>query len=471
MHSSDDVFNWAESSADLSEVINVLQIPFAIADNEFKIRWYSNSFKKIIDADIGGTDLTKTLNIPKGELDKKVTSIFENLFYKIMITKLQKDDKNTYVIFLNAHNSPSEKINKRLSNIKNFAHDLNNILTSIASSSTLLKQNLEANSKVLSLIETIETNSNRAAEIVERVLCGDDNLPSMKKKLNVKILLNDLHKTVLNIIRDEIEIKVNCDEDVNFINGNYSELFRVFLNLCVNASEAIRRKGSITVSACNVNREADEFLTKSKYRNYVRITVKDTGVGIRRRYINKIFDSHFSTKNKKRESGLGLNIVKKIIHDHEGMIDVKSKWHRGTEFKIYLPAKSVLSEYTDLSEFGGKKIVVADDEKTILELLTDLLKSYNYEVLDACDGEEVIRLVKKHTDIDLFIIDRKMPGMGGLECIRILREMEFKQPIIITSGSKSLYEDESINTLNIDKIMIKPYDFEELLSVVKELVI
>ncbi len=356
--------------------------------------------------------------------------------------------------------SESEKNNKEnyFKKIKQAAHDLNNILTSISASVTTLNQKVEPNKDVNKLLLNIENSTIRAAEIVDDLLAKDGSKTKIKRKIQINKLILDVTDSIKNTINKRIELKINTTEEVFKVRGNFSDLYRVVLNLLINAQEAIKDKGIIEISAYN-----------SEYKDtvYVVVSIKDTGAGINMENIDSIFNDGFSTKDKSSESGLGLFIVKNIITDHNGFIEVESKPGKGTEFIIYLPAIIPLKEI--ISDKPEKTILIAEDETTILELLSDLLRSYNFNVISVVNGTEALSKINSIGNIDLLIIDKKMPDIDGIACINEIRKTNKETPIILMTGSHSL-TDIKDSDLGINGKIKKPYDFEEILDLVRSLI-
>ena len=218
--------------------------------------------------------------------------------------------------------------------------------------------------------------------------------------------------------------------------------------------EAIDGNGSISIATCNLENE-----------DKIQILINDSGTGIEQESLSHMFDEDYSTKNKNKISGVGLSIVKEIIEDYDGTISVTSKIGNGAEFIITL--KSVPAKL-DKSTQSGKTILIAEDEDILRELLTELLQSCDYTILSACNGIEVLDLLKVRTP-DLLIIDKKMPEMDGITCLHEIKKTGYNIPVVLASGSPSEIDDTLPNNL-ANKIINKPYNFEELLSIVKELI-
>ena len=191
------------------------------------------------------------------------------------------------------------------------------------------------------------------------------------------------------------------------------------------------------------------------------------GTGIDEENLSQIFDPYFSTKQKDTGSGLGLYVSYGIIKAHKGHIDVTSRKGIGTTFDVYLPVfepqKSIKPRESD------KIIMLADDEEMLSDLLAEMLESSGYYIIKVRSGEEVITVLTEELKVDLLIIDYNMPVMNGLECISKIRSLNFKLPVILSTGSIS-FEDEDLIRYKVSKKIMKPYEFDTMLSTIKQLI-
>lgn len=350
--------------------------------------------------------------------------------------------------------------------VKHIAHDLNNILTRILNSVELLKKKAVNLEDVIPFISSIENGTYMAAEIIEDLLSESTNKFAKKKRINVNSLLSDLVNTISIHLKDRITFNLKLESKLAFVEGRYSDYYRVFMNLIINASEAIKESGVISISTSNLKQQRSEPGLFERGSS-VLIKISDNGEGIDPVIMPYIFDSTFTTKSKKKNSGIGLSIVKKIVDDYGGVIKITSDKDKGTEFTIRLPA---VTNVKDEIELKTKLILVAEDEDILRELLTELLISYEFKVIASANGEEVIKELNNGARPDLFIIDQKMPDMDGITCIKKIKEKELSIPIILATGSQSDYSsEEGVNNL-VDKIITKPYHFEEMLNTIRDLI-
>jgi len=339
------------------------------------------------------------------------------------------------------------------SQMKLAIHDLNNIFTSTLASSEILEKLCQSNDKISRYVQTIKANSLRAIDIINDLV---DSNNKIKTDIVIADIITNLKLTIKPTLPKNIKLQFKLYKNLNKVEANYSDLYRVFLNLIINAIESITTSGSIVFSAKN-----------DTSKSQIIISIKDTGKGISRQKLKNIFDEGFSLKKHKSNSGLGLAIVKNIIEDYYGSIEVKSKLKVGTEFKITLPAiKDFEAEKTHNKIY---KILIADDDKIILELFSELLSSYNYLVTTANDGKKALEKFKKN-EFDIVIVDKMMPFMDGIECIKNIRIINPNIPIILTTGFQESI-DKKYNDLNITKKIKKPWVFEDMLKIIQELII
>jgi len=342
---------------------------------------------------------------------------------------------------------------KQDSSVKHLAHDLNNIFTRILNSIDLLKRKVANIDSILPILNNIESGTYLASEMIDDTF-GNTSNKITQRKINLNSIITDLVRSYTLQQKDKIDFQLSLEKNLKQVNGKYSDFYRVILNLVTNSIEAIDGKGFIRIKTCNLENE-----------DKIQIIINDNGSGIEKQSLSQVFDEDFSTKNKNKISGVGLSIVKEIVEDHGGTISVSSEVGKGSEFIITLNSAPILH---DKPAQSGKTILLAEDEDILRELLTELLQSYDYSILTASNGIEVLEILKVRTP-DLLIIDKKMPEMDGLTCLHEINKAGYVLPIVLASGSPSEF-DETLPNNFISKIINKPYNFEELHSLVKELI-
>ena len=351
------------------------------------------------------------------------------------------------------------------------AHDFNNLLSSIFGSLNLLKKRVEQTENVTRLVDNIENCAVRARDLTKGLLSFGKPTQKQKELIKSNLLITELSKVVNQTFPKELVFESSTEEKLNDILGNPTEIYQVLLNLCVNAKEAIKGTGKITLLAKNVvinNKNISNFpwLDKGKY---VCFSVTDTGEGISEDNIRKIFDPYFSTKKKETGSGLGLYVTYGIVKAHNGHIDVTSKPNEGTTFNVYIPVYEPISHETT-PEPSEKIILLADDELMLRDLLAELLETSGFNVIRVTSGTEVLKVLTEEMKVDLLIIDYNMPGMNGLDCVQELRKLNYQMPVILSTGSLSIEASSDVKKFGVTSLVTKPYEFDAMLSTIRSLI-
>lgn len=337
--------------------------------------------------------------------------------------------------------------------LKHLAHDLNNIFTRILTSIELLKRKSQTSENYSVLLNNIESGTYLASEIIENAI-GNSASPVKTRRVNVNSIIQDVVRSFMLQHGNRIKFSLILEPKLKLINAKYTDIYRIIMNLTANAVEAINGEGKIEITS--------KFLAGN---DCLLIEISDSGCGIEPDVIEHIFTDQFSTKPIENNSGVGLSIVKQLVESFGGSITVKSNKQIGTTFTLSFPVATIAKQKEPEIK---KTILIAEDENLLRGLLSELLQTYNYNVLAASDGKEVLELLESNM-CDLIIIDRKMPIMDGIECITEIRKKQISIPIILASGSQT-ENLEILSFLKIDHTLNKPYNFEEMLSVVEELI-
>ena len=354
------------------------------------------------------------------------------------------------------------------------AHDLNNILTPILGIAQILSHQLQdAEPSTLDLIDILRTSAKRGAALSKQILAFAQGTESDCTVLNVRYLLSEVKRFVQKTFPKSISIRLSVPKDLWMLMGDATHLYQVFMNLCVNARDAMPDGGILSLSAQNVYWDETSFRPHPDLSNspYVVIEVTDTGTGIAPECVDKIFDPFFTTKEPDKGTGLGLSTVANIIKRHHGQIQVASQLNQGTCFTVYLPAAQVEAPSPaaakDLPLGSGELILVADDELQIRQVTKVLLENHNYRVLTARDGAEAIALYEAHApEIDAVLMDMRMPKMSGTTALETLQHINPQLKVVFTSGVMSTDEFISRDDLRGHTLLSKPYSVEDLLQAI-----
>lgn len=352
------------------------------------------------------------------------------------------------------------------------AHDLNNALTPILMSTEILRTKYPIETKI---IDVLEASAQRGANMVRQLLTFQRGVSGPRTEVDIALLIIEIENLMQGTFPKTLHQQVTCAPELPTVLGDATELHQVFLNLCVNARDAMLEGGAITVSA-----EYQTFqtapvgtVTPAAAGNYVVVEVSDTGTGIPSDILEHIFDPFFTTKDIHKGTGLGLATVMGIIRGHAGFIKVRSQPDEGSTFTVFLPAKNgipvaptivpTVTTTQSMPQGHGEKILFVEDEADIREVMSELLVRLNYQVVTAIDGADGLsRALNSEEDIDAVITDLHMPNMDGLEMTRALRQRQADTPILVASGRMDDNVAAELLSLGVTHLLSKPFAEKKL---------
>ncbi len=353
------------------------------------------------------------------------------------------------------------------------AHDLNNILAPILLSVELLRESTEF-AESLSLLDTVQASAERGAELVRQVLSYARGVDGQRLQVNPHDLVDNMLKVVRNTFPKAISVRLVAEPRLWAVIGDPTQLHQVFLNLCVNARDAMPGGGELRVSLRNLVVDESFAAMNPDLRPaaYVVTTVADTGTGIPPAIRDRIFEPFFTTKETGRGTGLGLSTTQAIVKSHGGAILLYSEVGRGSEFKVLLPAcvsDTTVTGLTDerpaLPRGEGELILLVDDEPSIRRIAQQTLEHFGYRVLLASDGAEAVDLYRqKGRQIAAVVTDMAMPVMDGLKTIAALVALNPGIRIIASSGFASSGGMAAALAAGALEFVPKPYSAETLLQ-------
>ncbi len=356
------------------------------------------------------------------------------------------------------------------------AHDLNNVLTPILMAIRMLREEVTSRSGQ-EILNTLEASAHRGSGIVQQVLSFARGVEGERTVFQVKHPLSEVVTITKDTFPRSIHISSKIDKDLWPIVGDPTQLHQVFLNLCVNARDAMPNGGRIQIEAQNtlIDQNYAQMQPEAKPGPYVVVTIADTGVGIPPALLDKVFEPFFTTKEIGKGTGLGLSTVLGIVKSHGGFLSVYSEVGKGTRFKVHLPAadpaqtQPAKEEEVDLPQGHGELILVADDEFAIREIIRVTLESNHYKVLTAGDGTEAVALyAQRGQEIAAVMVDIMMPYMDGPATVRALQKMNPAVRCIAVSG---LMENDKVTEMSETgrlAFLAKPFTTEQLLTSLRE---
>jgi len=368
------------------------------------------------------------------------------------------------------------------------AHDFNNLLTAMIGFCDLLLTRHGEDDPSFADIMQIKQNANRAANLVRQLLAFSRRQTLQPKIFSINEALEDLSHLLRRLIGENIELAISHGEAVDLIRTDPGQFDQVIINLAVNARDAMRGGGVISVATEKVTVETavqrgHEVMPAGEY---ILIKIADTGSGIAKEDLNRIFEPFFSTKGVGEGTGLGLSTVYGIIRQSDGYVFVDSALGEGTTFSIYLPAFSaeeatafgaeVASIGMTLTDSGADltgeaTVLLVEDEDAVRVFGSRALRNKGYRVLEAVDGEEALDVINDFGQpIDLIITDVMMPGMDGHTLVRLVQEEIPDIKVILMSGYAEDAIPGGIGAETSLNFLPKPFSLADLAGKVKEVI-
>jgi two-component system cell cycle sensor histidine kinase/response regulator CckA len=366
------------------------------------------------------------------------------------------------------------------------AHDFNNLLTAMIGFCDLLLERHGPDDPSFADIMQIKQNVNRAVNLVRQLLAFSRKQTLQPVVLDVTEALSELSNLLHRLIGETIELNIEHGRDLGAVRVDPGQFDQVIINLAVNARDAMLGGGTLSIRTSNVT--VDETMERGAdlmpAGDYALIEVMDTGAGISKEDIGRIFEPFFSTKEVGAGTGLGLSTVYGIIRQTGGFIIVDSAPGRGTHFKIYLPRYAAdgdpkataqalpadgAAEGAEADLTGSGTVLLVEDEDAVRLFGVRALRNKGYRVLEAKDGEEALDVINA-TDqpIDLIISDVVMPGMDGHTLVRLVRHEHPGVKIILISGYAEDVVPEEIGRDPTLHFLPKPFSLKSLAGKVKE---
>ncbi|HBD94059.1 MAG: hypothetical protein A2015_03590 [Spirochaetes bacterium GWF1_31_7] len=324
------------------------------------------------------------------------------------------------------------------------AHDFNNMLSIIFTQIEMALIDSDINKVNTDRLLQIQSAAKRSSELTRQLL-------TFARKQNVTPVLLDINQAITNIlcmlkrlIRENIELIWTPLPDASYITIDPSQIDQILINLVVNAQDAIKKNGSITIttSLMQFTKEQACLNTECIEGTFIMISVSDTGSGIKSDIIKKIFDPFFTTKEPGKGTGLGLSTVYGIVKQNNGFINVETTTNQGTTFKIYIPvSENTTTLHTEKQKIKNppahetKTILIVEDEQMLLNVTQSMLQMLGYSVIATDCSENAITIIdEKHSKIDLVITDVIMPGMNGNDIAEYIQKKYPQILIMFMSG-------------------------------------
>lgn len=322
------------------------------------------------------------------------------------------------------------------------AHDFNNILSAILGHNDLALRALSPDDDTHRYLEEIEKAGERAADLVRQILAFSRQTEQKRRPIRVQTIMKETIKLLRGSLPSNIDIAQEIDDECGHIDADPTQVHQVVMNLCTNAYHAMRKSGGILelkLDEISIQHEKAIQHLDLKAGDYVRISIRDTGCGMKKDAIDRIFEPYYTTKAPGEGTGLGLATVHGIVTSHGGAIHVYSEEGKGSLFHIYFPrglmvessqSKEPLRDYS-----GNERVLLVDDEVAITNFAEISLTDMGYQVTCCNSSHHALDLFQEDPNqFDIVITDQMMPGLTGEDLARAIQKIRPAIPIILCSG-------------------------------------
>jgi len=355
------------------------------------------------------------------------------------------------------------------------AHDFNNLLQGVFGYISMAKMTLDQKERSLAMLEQAEKALHMSVDLTTQLLTFSKGGKPLKRKIQLQSVIENSAKFALS--GSSVDYRIKFEERLWSVEADEGQIGQVIQNIVLNADQAMPGGGTIVIAARNVSAPGKGLPARLAEGNYVEISVKDNGIGVPEKYIPRLFDPYFTTKEK--GSGLGLATSYSIIKNHGGLLDVQSRLGKGSTFVVYLPAlgavegrSAVIPSAADSARKG--RVLVMDDEELVRNIVGIMLGALGHEVKFAENGEEAIE--KYHEALsagrkfDIVVLDLTVRGgMGGEETLRELLALDPGVKAVVSSGYANSAAVSEYRARGFSACLAKPYEVDALRDVLNML--
>ncbi|MDM8536448.1 response regulator [Desulfobacterales bacterium HSG17] len=356
------------------------------------------------------------------------------------------------------------------------AHDFNNILFPIFGYVEIMMGYVPGDSKLQEPLHEVLKAALRARELVKQILTFSRQSTQELLPLSIQLILNEVLKLCRSTLPSTIEICQNINKNCGLVMADPTRIHQVIMNLVTNAYHAMEETGGqLGVGLKDVRLEIDDIkdLTMNP-GTYVCLSVSDTGKGMEKSVLDRIFEPYFTTKEKNKGTGLGLAIVHGIIKRYNGDIRVYSEPGKGTIFHVYLPVSESLTHGDDetidtIIKGGNEHILFVDDEPPVVKMVQQMLAGLGYQMTAFTSGTEAFEAFTSNPDaFDLVMTDMTMPKITGVMLTAKILDIRPDIPIVICTGFNTQISKEKAKALGIKEYILKPIVRSELAHTIRK---
>ena len=356
------------------------------------------------------------------------------------------------------------------------AHDFNNILSVIIGYTELILMNGDVDGEVRQNLKEIFSASKHARDMVKQILAFSRQNKQERKPIQVAHIVKEAIKMLRASLPTTISIQHHIEKDTGVIEADPTQIHQVLMNLCTNASHAINEKdGVLEISLGNIDLDhrAAADIPGLKAGSYLKLSVKDSGEGIRPEAQQQIFNPYFTTKEKGKGTGLGLAVVQGIVKSNNGAVTVESEVGKGATFQVYLPTlKRKLIADDEISTplpMGCENILLVDDEQPLVEIGRQMLERLGYSVATRTSSIEALELFKVDPNrFDLVITDIVMPNLTGDKLAKKIISIRNDIPVVLCTGYSEKFTRQNASEMGIQSFLMKPLVMRDLANTVRQ---
>jgi PAS domain S-box-containing protein len=350
------------------------------------------------------------------------------------------------------------------------AHDFNNLLSVIVNGLELLRLSRDP-ATVARAVDTMTRAAQRGASLTQQLLAFARQQPLRQEPHDVARVIRSFEAVLRRALPDDMQLMLQLEGQLPQAMIDPTQFESALLNLVVNARDAMNEHGQVHVAADAVAL-ADNQVERLPAGRYVRVSVRDSGMGMTPETMTRAVEPFFTTKEIGKGTGLGLSQVYGMVQQCEGALVLDTREGEGTTVSLYFPAVSaeVAAERERLiASAGAVKVLVVDDQIDVLETAISLLTHLGYDVLSADNGAQALDTLRQHPDITILFSDVVMPGMSGAELGKAARREFPDLKIVLASGYvKSALRDQMPEVGNFE-LIAKPYRLSDLIKTLKAL--
>ena len=358
------------------------------------------------------------------------------------------------------------------------AHDFNNMLAVILASTEMLRLKLTELPALSKYCDVIEKATQRSSQLTKQLLQFSQKHFVEFKTVSLNTIVDETIKILERSIDKSISIRTVLTDDLPTVNADDTQIQQVIMNLALNARDAMKNGGTLTISTDTIYLDEKYSKTHKSVTPgfYVRLTVQDTGEGIAEENLPKIFDPFFTTKDIGKGTGLGLSVVYGIIKKHSGNVTVYSEPGKGTTFCIYFAPSEGQVQFEAVKKDathrkGSGTILIIDDEEMLLDINASCLRELGYTVITAVDGDDGLRIYREAWgSIDIVLLDMMMPRMNGSETFARLRKINPAVKVFFISGYTDEEKFRSVIEEGALGLIRKPFDLPTLSQKINDVI-